>query len=85
MAKADWLEVWIDDWESLIETQNRNIQSELQAGFKWTGQHVQHEVKILKEFDSKYRDGLEKFKYMDEREVQRWCYFDLLKRGAITR
>lgn len=87
MEKMNWFEIWCDDWESLIYTQSRNVQAELDAGYKWSSRHVQHEVEILNEFDSKYRNQLAKFAEMEEqgRNVNKWCYYDLLRRGAITR
>lgn len=83
--KIDWFEVWCEDWEGLLQTQGRIIQSELEAGHSWSSRHVQHEVEILEQWDREYRYNLGRFAEMTEGQVKRWCYFDLLKRGAITR
>ena len=85
MNRSDWFEIWCEDWEGLITTQSLNIKAELDAGWKWKSDRVQHEVNVLNQFQNTYRLQLGRFAEMEEKQVQRWCYYDLLRRGAISR
>lgn len=78
-----WFDIWCEDYESLIETAVRNIQSDLAAGYNPHGQSIMQSNETLKEFKVRYAQGLETFKTMDDKAVDRWCYYDLKKRGAI--
>lgn len=82
--KQDWFDLWFKDMECIIETMVRNLQSDLEAGYNPHG----HCVALQRvEIDSKrnaFDRQLEAFKKMDDAQVQRWCYYDLKKRGAIS-
>lgn len=78
-----WFEIWCEDYESLIETTRRNLQSDLECGYNPKGYSVWLSRRIIAEFEERYENGLELFKTMDERATNRWCYLDLKKRGAI--
>ncbi len=84
-GRTDWFDVWCADWEGLIETQARNIQSEIEAGWKYKSARVQNEIRILNEFNGEYKMNLGRFGGMTDEEVNRYCYYDLLRRGAISR
>lgn len=84
-GRKDWFDVWCADWEGLIETQARNVQSEIDAGWKYKSDRVQNELRILNKFNGEYRRQLGRFASMEDKEVNRFCYYDLLRRGAISR
>lgn len=81
--KQDWFEMWFGDMESIIETMVRNMQSDLDAGYNPRGYCI---IKQGIEIDSKRSylgRKLDDFNKMTDEQVQRWCYYDLKKRGAI--
>lgn len=78
-----YFELWCADYESLIYTARKNLQADLDAGYNPNGASIQRSRDVITEFQTRYADGLEKMKGMDEKQAQRWCYLDMKKRGAI--
>lgn len=78
-----WFEIWFEDMEMIINTMVRNLQADLNAGYNPTGYLISKQ-RIDIEEKRRYLDlQLERFKGMEDNKVNRWCYYDLKKRGAI--
>ncbi len=83
--KKDWLKIWMDDRQGLMDTMARNMASDLAAGYDYFGRCIQKQIADLNAYRAEYDAELMRFAGMTDGEVARWCYFDLLRRGAITR
>lgn len=81
----DWMKMWIDDKQGMISTMMRNLAADLDAGYTYFGQCVQKQKYDIEEYQKQYEKELMALADMDEKKANRWCYFDLLRRGVITR
>lgn len=84
MADMKWFEIWFQDMQSIISTMQRNMQADIEVGYNPQG-HCIHKQRVEIEEKQRIFDlQVEQFKYMEDSKVERWCYYDLKKRGAIT-
>ena len=81
---TDWFELWFEDKKSLIETMYRNLAADLDAGYDFYGSSIQKQIREIDEYRAQFDAEMDSFKTMDDAKVQRWCYYDLKKRGAIS-
>ena len=82
--REDWFEVWWSDKQSIIETMTRNMAADLSAGYDYFGKSIRQERAELEAYKKKIDDQMDEFKSMDEQAVNRWCYYELKKTGAIA-
>ncbi len=61
----------------------KNLSADLEAGYSYSGKAIQSQLETIEEYKQDYTKNLDKFVYMSNEEVSRWCYYDLKKRGAI--
>ena len=78
-----WFEIWFAAKQSMVETMRRNLQADLDAGYDPNGHCIRKQVVKLEEYERGLGVQLDLFKSMEDSKVNRWCYYDLLKRGAI--
>lgn len=83
MAKMDWFEIWVADKKGILETMARNMAADLEAGYDYYGMSIQTQIKEMDEYKAKFDADLDKVAEMDDNKVQKWCYIQLLKAGAI--
>ena len=81
--RDDWFSVWQDDKESILQTMISNMTSDLDAGYDYFGKSIVEQHKTIEKYKSDIDTTYDLFKSMDEKEVNRWCFYDLKKRGAI--
>lgn len=79
----NWIEIWCDDYTSLIDCAIRNMQSDLECGYDPNGFSIWQSKSAIAELRERYENGLNRIAEMEEKAAQRWCYYDLKKRGAI--
>lgn len=84
MADMKWFEMWFEDKQSIVEIMVKNMQSDLDAGYDPKGKSIQTQIKEIAEYKKSIDDKLEEFADMDEAKVNRWCYYDMKRRGAIA-
>lgn len=82
--KMDWLKIWHEDKECIINTMRRNMADDLKAGYDYNGVSIQRQIKEIKEYEQSFKDDLIKLAEMPDNKIQKWCYFQLLKSGAIS-
>lgn len=51
--------------------------------YDYFGKSIVEQNKAIEKYKSDVDDTFDLFKTMDEEEVNRWCFYDLKKRGAI--
>lgn len=81
--RDDWFEIWFEDKQSMIETMTSNMAADLQAGYDFFGNSIQRQMRDIQEYKNRFDAQMEDFKFMEEKAVNRWCFYDLKKRGAI--
>mgnify|MGYP003315254019 CR=1 FL=1 len=82
--RTDWFTLWFQDKESMIEVMTQNMVSDLKCGYDYFGNCITKQRDDIEAYKNKFDEELEMFKGMDEKEVNRWCFYDMKKRGAIA-
>lgn len=82
--RNDWFDVWFEDRESILNTMVRNMTSDLNAGYDYFGQSITKQKQEIAEYKVQTDKTLDMFKDMDEKAVNRWCFYELKKHGAIA-
>lgn len=82
--RNDWFDVWFEDRESILSTMVRNMASDLNAGYDYFGQSITKQKQEIAEYKAQTDKTLDMFKDMDEKAVNRWCFYELKKHGAIS-
>ena len=83
--KTAWFEMWLDDKEAMICTMARNMSADLDAGYNYFGESIRKQREQIDAYKKEYDEQLMAFADMDDAKRDRWCYYDLLRRGVITR
>lgn len=81
--RDDWFEIWFEDKQSMIEIMTSNMAADLQAGYDFFGNSIQSQMRDIQEYKNRFDAQMEDFKFMEDKAVNRWCFYDLKKRGAI--
>ena len=81
--RDDWFDIWFEDKQAMIETMTRNMAADLGAGYDFFGNSIQRQMRDIQDYKSKFDAQMEEFKFMEDKAVNRWCFYDLKKRGAI--
>ena len=80
----EYIAMWIEDYESLIETAVRNMQSDLDAGYNPNGRSIAWDRECIEELKNRRDAGIEKIvQFESDSKADRWCYLDMKRRGAI--
>ena len=81
----NWFDVWYDDKESMLATMVRNMTADLAAGYNYFGESIRRQREQIDAYKADFDRQLMEFADMDNAKRNRWCYYDMLRRGAITR
>lgn len=79
----NWFDIWFDDKKSMIDTMARNMAADLAAGYNYYGNSIQKQIAVIDAYKLQFDREMDAFKTMDEKQVNRWCFYDMKKRGAI--
>lgn len=82
--RNDWFEIWFEDRESILNTMMRNMGADLAAGYDYFGQSITKQRQEIQKYKEETDSILDTFKDMDEKAVNRWCFYELKKHGAIA-
>lgn len=82
-GRDDWFELWLGDRRSIEHTMRKNMQSDLDAGYNPDGCCIANQRANIALYEYTTDYCLSTFTEWGEEKINRWCYFDLLKRGAI--
>lgn len=75
---------WAANKQSLLETMVRNMAADLECGYNYFGDSITRQRQQIAEYKAQFDSEVDGFKAMEERAVERWCYYDMKKRGAIA-
>ena len=81
---VDWFEMWNEDKRYILGLMHKNMASDIEAGYNPHGMSIQKQVDEIKAYDEAYSRQLLGLSAMDEDRANRWCYYDMVKRGVIT-
>lgn len=79
----DYFEMWFEDKNAILNTMVRNLQADLEAGYDYFGNSVTNQRKAIEEYKEKFDNETDTFKTMSIEDANRWCFYDMKKRGAI--
>lgn len=82
--RNDWFDLWWMDKQSMMETMMRNMAADLAAGYNYFGHSITAQRERIERYKAETDAQMDAFKLMDETAVNRWCFYDLKKRGAIA-
>lgn len=82
--RDDWFDIWFNDKQSILATMVRNMADDLKAGYDYFGACITRQRQEIEDYQKAIDDQLDKFKTMDEQSVERWCFYELKKTGAIS-
>lgn len=80
----DWFKLWYEDKQGMIETMVRNMAADLDAGYDYFGKCICKQRQDIEDYKAEFDRQLMQFADFDEGKRNRWCYYDLLRRGAIS-
>ncbi len=81
--KVDWFSLWYSDRKSMADTMRRNLKADLDAGYDLMGHSVINQYQDINQYEEETEKVLMGFVEMTEGKVNRWCFYDMLRRGAI--
>ena len=79
-----WFKMWYEDKISMIATMNKNMVSDLEHGYDPNGKCIRGQLDNIYTYQTAFYNQLDTFINWSDYKIERWCYYDLLKRGVIT-
>lgn len=80
---TDWFEMWCNDRRSMIATMVNNMCADLESGYDYFGRNIQKQQQDINRYKQEYETQLMAFATMEHDRINKWCYLDLIRRGAI--
>lgn len=82
--RKDWKDIWEEDKISMIKIMRRNLASDIVDGdFDLLSLLIQKQIVQIKECENNFTFAKIMLNKMDEYSQNKWCYYDLKKRGVI--
>lgn len=81
--RNNWFEIWFDDKNSMLDTMIRNMNSDLEAGYSYLSKSIRDQLQMIDDYRREFEQNMKEFRYMQEKDVNRWCYYDMKRRGVI--
>lgn len=78
-----WQDIYMADKDCMIEIMKNNMQCDLAAGYDPHGKSITEQRQMIAEYCAQYDRELEALDNMTEQQAERWCYYNLKRRGAI--
>ena len=87
MAKTkytdDWFEMWHLDKEVILNTMIRNMTADLQCGYDYFGKSITEQREAIEVYKEKFDAEVMSFAEKTDEQRNKWCYYDMLRRGVI--
>ena len=83
-VRGKWFNIWYDDKHSVLDTMYRNIMDDIAVGYDPDGECIRKQKAELDQYEENFWNEFDKLIMMDDNNIQRWCYRDLVKRGVIA-
>lgn len=79
----DWFNLWFADKTAMVGTMVKNMAADLDAGYDYFGNSIRSQREAIEAYQAQFDAEMDMFKGMEEKEVNRWCFYDMKKRGVI--
>lgn len=79
----DYFKLWYEDKRSILETMNKNMYADIEVGYDINGDNIKGQLKAIDDYSIDINCHLLQFSSMSNKEVQRWCKYDMIRRGVI--
>lgn len=79
-----WFDMWYEDKKSVAATMVRNMASDIDAGYDPNGHCIRKQIVDIEEYHRSIDRQLDIFATMEDKNVNRWCFYDMKKRGVIS-
>ena len=83
MTGVNWLKIWFEDRESMLETMRRNLVADIEAGHDVNGHTVRKQIVEIEDYENQFQLDARRVREMEPAKAKHWCYVDLRRRGAI--
>ena len=84
----NYIDLWIEDKESIIATMIRNMQADLNAGYDPMGKSIKDQRAELARYKEEFHALTDKIADIiitkGNKAASDWCRLDLKRRGAIS-
>lgn len=81
--RNDWFEIWFEDKSCMVKIMVTNMAADLSAGYDYFGSNICSQMEAIKAYQAQFDAEMDMFKDMEEKAVNRWCFYDMKKRGVI--
>lgn len=81
--RDDWFDIWYADRQSMVDIMVSNMVSDLSNGYDYFDACMVKQRRDIESYKKDTNRTLDLFKTMDEKAVNRWCFYDMKKRGVI--
>ncbi len=81
--RNDWFDLWFEDKQNMVDTMIKNMAADLAASYDYFGACITNQREMIDSYKAQFDAEMDSFKAMDEKQVNRWCYYDMKKRGVI--
>lgn len=79
----NWFEIWFEDKKAMLDTMVRNMASDLANGYDYFGKTITTQRADIERYQRQFDNEVDSFKVLDDKQVNRWCFYDMKKRGVI--
>lgn len=79
----EWFEIWYQDKQSILDTMVRNMVADLECGYDYFGNCITRQREEIAEYKAKFDAEVMSFAEKSDTERNKWCYYDMLRRGVI--
>ena len=82
--RSDWFSLWLEDKQSILNTMIRNLQADLSVGYSYNGNSATSQRETIRVYQTQMDEEMKNFRTMDDIQVNRWCFYDMKRRGVIA-
>lgn len=81
---TDYITMWTQDKNNMITIMYHNMVDDLYAGYDPLGSTITRELEMISTYKAEYQNQITITSRMDTATRNRWCYDDMIRRGAIS-
>lgn len=82
--EGKWFKAWYSDKQMILSAMYENLSADLAAGYDPFGDSITSQRKHIDVYIKELDADMKKLQDKDTKQkVERWCYYDLKRRGAI--
>ena len=79
----EWFKIWYEDKVSILETMIRNMTADLECGYDYFGKSITEQREAIEVYKEKFDAEVMSFAEKTDEQRNKWCYYDMLRRGVI--